>query len=29
VTAERLDRELIWQQATDRLMGRVDGVPHH
>ena len=28
-TAERLDRELIWTQATDRLTGRVDGVPHH
>jgi hypothetical protein len=28
-TAERLDRELIWQQAVDRLRGRVEGVPHH
>jgi hypothetical protein len=28
-TAERLDRELIWRQAGDRLMGRVDGVRHH
>ena len=27
--AERLDRALIWSQATDRLQGRVDGVPHH
>jgi hypothetical protein len=23
------DRELIWEQAIDRLYGRVDGVPHH
>jgi hypothetical protein len=28
-TAERLDRELIWRQASDRLRGRIDGVPHH
>lgn len=28
-SAERLDRELIWRQAEDRLRGRVDGVPHH
>jgi hypothetical protein len=28
-TAERLDRALIWRQATDRLKGRVEGVPHH
>ncbi len=28
-TAERFDRALIWRQATDRLYGRVDGVPHH
>ena len=28
-TAERLDRALIWAQATDRLRGRVQGVPHH
>ena len=28
-SAERLDRALIWRQAEDRLMGRVDGVPHH
>ncbi len=27
--AERLDRALIWRQATDRLRGLVDGVPHH
>ncbi len=27
--AERLDRALIWRQATDRLRGRIDGVPHH
>lgn len=28
-TAERLDPVLIWQQATDRLFGRIDGVRHH
>jgi len=28
-TAERLDRALIWQQAADRLTGRIDGVAHH
>jgi hypothetical protein len=28
-TAERLDPTLIWSQATDRLLGRVDGVSHH
>jgi hypothetical protein len=28
-TAERLDRELIWRQASDRLAGRVPEVPHH
>jgi hypothetical protein len=28
-TAERFDRDLIWQQAADRLAGRIDGVPHH
>ncbi len=28
-TAERFDRELIWREGTDRLAGRVDGVPHH
>jgi hypothetical protein len=28
-TAERLDRALIWRQAEERLMGRVDGVSHH
>lgn len=28
-TAEHLDRELIWEQAIDRLFGRVEGVPHH
>ena len=28
-TAERFDRSLIWQQAEDRLTGRVPGVPHH
>ncbi len=27
--AERLDRALIWHQASDRLRGRVAGVPHH
>lgn len=27
--AERCDRQLIWHQAKDRLMGRVAGVPHH
>jgi hypothetical protein len=27
--AERVDRELIWRQATDRLAGRIEGVPHH
>jgi len=28
-TAERLDSTPIWQQADDRLKGRVEGVPHH
>jgi hypothetical protein len=28
-TAERLDRQLIWRQAADRLAGRIEGVPHH
>jgi hypothetical protein len=28
-TAERFDPELIWKQGTDRLRGRVEGVPHH
>src|SRR5262249_46910387 len=28
-TAERFDPDLIWQQAIDRLAGRVEGVPHH
>jgi hypothetical protein len=28
-TAERFDRDLIWRQATDRLAGWVEGVPHH
>ncbi|HZR83528.1 MAG TPA: hypothetical protein VFD92_20710 [Candidatus Binatia bacterium] len=28
-TAERFDPELIWQQALDRLTGRVEGVAHH
>lgn len=28
-TVADLDRHLIWEQAEDRLMGRVDGVPHH
>lgn len=28
-TAERFDPALIWQQATERLAGRVEGVPHH
>jgi hypothetical protein len=28
-TAERLDYSLIWQQAEDRLMGRVVGVSHN
>lgn len=28
-TAERCDRELVWQQALDRLRGRIEGVPHH
>jgi hypothetical protein len=27
--AERFDRDLILQQAGDRLHGRVEGVPHH
>jgi hypothetical protein len=26
---ERCDRDLIWQHAEDRLMGRVQGIPHH
>ena len=28
-TAERFDPELVWQQASDRLAGRLPGVPHH
>jgi hypothetical protein len=28
-TSERFDPSLIWQQAVDRLAGRVDGVSHH
>lgn len=28
-TTERLDRGLIWRQATDRLRGRIEGVQHH
>ena len=28
-TAERFDRTLVWQQAMDRLMGRIEGVRHH
>jgi hypothetical protein len=28
-TADRLDRGLIWRQASARLRGLVDGVPHH
>ena len=28
-TAERFDRDLIWEGAADRLAGRVAGVPHH
>jgi len=28
-SAERLDPTLIWQQARDRLAGRVAGVEHH
>jgi hypothetical protein len=28
-TAERFDPGLIWRQAMDRLMGRVEGVRHH
>jgi len=28
-TAERLDRNLIWGQAVDRLRGQVPGVAHH
>ena len=28
-TAERFDPALIWQQAIDRLEGRVEGVRHH
>ena len=28
-TAERCDPALIWQQAIDRLKGRIDGVAHH
>lgn len=28
-TAERLDPTLIWQQAVDRLRGRIEGIRHH
>jgi hypothetical protein len=28
-TADTFDRDAIWQQAEDRLMGRVPGVRHH
>lgn len=28
-TAERLDRDLIWRQAAERLSGRVAGASHH
>ena len=28
-TAECFDADLIWRQATDRLQGRIEGVPHH
>jgi hypothetical protein len=28
-TAERFDPALIWKLGTDRLAGRVEGVPHH
>lgn len=28
-TAERFDRSLIWQQALDRLTGRMPTVAHH
>jgi hypothetical protein len=28
-SAERCDPNLIWQQAVDRLEGRVEGVKHH
>jgi hypothetical protein len=28
-STERLDRSAIWQQAEERLMGRVPGVRHH
>ncbi len=28
-TAERFDPALIFKQGTDRLAGRVEGVPHH
>lgn len=28
-TAERLNRDLIWNQAADRLSGRIAGVPNH
>jgi heme-degrading monooxygenase HmoA len=28
-TSERLDRAVIWHEAIDRLIGRIDGVPHH
>jgi hypothetical protein len=28
-TGERYHPALIWQQATERLAGRVEGVPHH
>lgn len=27
--AERFDRRMIWRQADDRLMGRLQDVPHH
>lgn len=28
-TAERFEPELVWQQALDRLRGKIDGVRHH
>ena len=28
-TAARFDPALIWEQSTDRLAGRIEGVPHH
>jgi hypothetical protein len=27
--AARFDPALIWEQGTDRLAGRIEGVPHH